>query len=396
MKQARDVLLALPVVTAMMLAGTVATGAEEPPAKPASPKSAAAPATVPAQGPAAAPSPEDVARGAALIARAVEGIGGAAAVDGVKTLELRGKGTRKAPTGPEVLPVETTTRILYPDRYRQDLTLPFGTMSTIITPKEGFLLAGEMGAMPLPEEQRAALSTSFRRNLVTLLRARKAPSFAAVKTGTATVDGTAVELVKVNESGETVTLAVDPASGHVLRASYPNAKAGVGPPGELSISYSDFRKAGSLVYPFTSIGMLNGEKVYESKLESVVVDGPLCQYGIVLRLASNYSHISHVPFIAGPGVRDVDQSYFHMDSEFLHLHMWLHGTLEKKGWPIRDNFTRLGPATGKTGHSRGPRQDQRCEFFTESLHRPVITPSHAEAQDYFIWLSGPIRARTKR
>jgi hypothetical protein len=236
-----------------------------------------------AQGPppAASPAPaQDAEQGASLIARAVLGLGGAAAIDGIKTLELRGKGTRTAPSGLEV-PIETTTRILYPDRFRQDIKITLaaiesvGAIATVVTDREAFLLAGGDAPQLLPEAQRAALAASFRRNLVTLLRSRKDPSFVAARTGAASIDATPVEVVRVGLAGETMSLAIDPATGRTLRLICANVSPGKGPSGELTILYSDFRQAGPIVYPFESTGTLDGKKVYESKLEAIVVDGPI-------------------------------------------------------------------------------------------------------------------------
>ena len=63
--------------------------------------------------------PIDAARGAALIQRAVNALGGAAVVDAVRTLELHGRSTRVLPNGAE-LQVETASYWMPPGRYRQD------------------------------------------------------------------------------------------------------------------------------------------------------------------------------------------------------------------------------------------------------------------------------------
>src|SRR6266702_2099961 len=139
------------------------------------------------------------ASGAALIAQAVEAYGGAAAVDAVTALELKGKGTRRVQE--DDLPVTTLTRFYFPDRYYQELVLPMGTMKTVLSPSAAFLVAGE-GSLPLPDAERQTLQKLVQRNVLAVLRARAEPGFTAALAGTDRVNGTAVQLVDVTRPGD--------------------------------------------------------------------------------------------------------------------------------------------------------------------------------------------------
>jgi hypothetical protein len=219
-------------------------------------------------------SPEDE-KGMALIRKAVEGMGGAAAVDGVKTLELRGKATRKFPGGNNV-DFASTTYLLFPDLYRQDVTLPMGSLVTVWSPQGAFTDMGD-GPVILPDAQRTAMEQGFRRNLVGLMKARTSPGFRATAKGPGTTStGAAVELVEVTSQGHTTTLGIDAASGRVLMAKWEGRIGAGGEPGETVTEFSDFKAVpGGLTYPYALSSVFAGNPTHSVALESVVVNGAM-------------------------------------------------------------------------------------------------------------------------
>ncbi|MFI5079143.1 MAG: M16 family metallopeptidase, partial [Vicinamibacteria bacterium] len=86
----------------------------------------------------AAPSADAKAKGQALLAKAVEGLGGAAALDGVTSYVATGQTTVKTPQGEFTL--QTKETLVMPDRFRQDLTLPMGAMTVVIAGTEAFMI----------------------------------------------------------------------------------------------------------------------------------------------------------------------------------------------------------------------------------------------------------------
>jgi hypothetical protein len=202
------------------------------------------------------------------VEQAVKAMGGAAAIDSVKALELKGTGTRRVQGND--LAVTTTARYFFPDRSYQELVLPMGTMKTVVTPTEAFIVAGE-GALPLPEGERQALLKLMNRNLVAVLQARRRPGFKAVVTGPGTVGGTAVQMVKLETGADTLTMAIDPATGRVLQTTSESG-GGASPAGTLVVTYSDYRPAGPIVYPYAATGTFAGQPAFTSKLDSVVVN----------------------------------------------------------------------------------------------------------------------------
>lgn len=243
-------------------------------ALPLAAQSADKPKPKPAAAPPAAAAAAPATDGAALVAKAVLGFGGPAAIDGVSAIEVKSKGTRHIQG--DDLPVTTISRFFFPDRYYQEIQMPMGVMKTVVGPKEAFLVAGE-GSLPLPEGERVALMKLLQRNVIALLRARHEAGFTAVAKGTSTVDGRAVSLVDVTRNGDTVTLAVDDANGQVLRISYTQAPGGAVPAGEFVITYSDYKKgpAGPLVYPFNAVATMAGQPAFSQRIESIVVNPKL-------------------------------------------------------------------------------------------------------------------------
>ncbi len=124
-----------------------------PPPPSAAPVGAGASAGKPAMAPsgaagAAAGSPQAAdakAKGQALLGKVVEGVGGAAVLDGVKSYVAEGEMTVKTPQGEFTLKTKET--MVMPDRFRQDMTLPMGQMAIVIAGPEAFMAvaAGRAG-----------------------------------------------------------------------------------------------------------------------------------------------------------------------------------------------------------------------------------------------------------
>jgi hypothetical protein len=211
---------------------------------------------------------------AALVAKAVQAFGGPGAIDSVKSLELKGSGRRRVQAND--LPVTTLTRYFFPDRYYQELVLPMGVMKTVVGPKTAFIVAGE-GALPLPDAERQSLLKLMRRNLISVLKSRNEPGFSAKVTGVDTVEGRPVKLVNVSRAGDTLLLAIDPASGEVRQTRWENT-GGLSTAGTLVVTYSDYQPVGtisSLRYPFRAFATMAGQPAFSQTLDAVVVNPPL-------------------------------------------------------------------------------------------------------------------------
>jgi hypothetical protein len=197
-------------------------------------------------------------------------MGGAAAVDGTRTLELKGHARRIFPGGQETK-FESTTTILLSGAVRQDLDLAFGRLTTVWTNQGAFTDMGN-GPVLLPDVQRAELEAGFRRNLVVLLQARKQPDFHAFARGAVSVGSTPAEEIEAHFAGQATTLAIDRATGRILRSRSVSPMEARSGKRETSTEYSDYRMVDGLTYPFSATTSIRGEPAAAIQLESVRVN----------------------------------------------------------------------------------------------------------------------------
>jgi zinc protease len=205
-----------------------------------------------------------------ILTRAVEAVGGPAVVDGMESLSLTGTASQVTPQGEVEIPFESV--LVFPDRLRQALTLPFGELTMALTGDGGFMI-GPQGPMDLPDSQRQALRTQFLRTPMLLLRARGEDGFEATSLGSGEIAGATYQLVQVEYEGMLTTLGFDPESGRltVLRYQGPGP---TGAPGEVVQTLSDFREAdGGLVYHHRSEATFDGEPMGGMTVETVGVGG---------------------------------------------------------------------------------------------------------------------------
>ncbi len=208
------------------------------------------------------------ARGRELIARAVEGIGGAERLDALKTYHSKMSATVENPAGTMIL--KARAAIVLPDRMRWEVTLPFGTMVQVLNGDDSFSQSPQSTG-PLGSSERKELKKSLLRLAPVLLQQRDAAGFKAVATGAGEVEGTKVELVHVELDGDANTLGVDPVTGRILSLAYRGTNF-LGAPGKLEQRFSDFREVDGLVLPFASVTTFDGEPMLSGTVESTELD----------------------------------------------------------------------------------------------------------------------------
>ena len=156
-------------------------------------------------------------KGRELIAKAVAGIGGAERLDALKSLSMSAAMEATTPQGS--MKVALKALVALPDRLRQEMQLPFGTMIQVLNGDNSFAQSPQ-GVQPLNESQRGQLEKGLRRVAPVLLSLRDSEGFKAVATGAGEVDGTKVEMVHVDYHGDVNTLGIDPATGRILSVAY--------------------------------------------------------------------------------------------------------------------------------------------------------------------------------
>lgn len=262
----------LVAVTCAASASVVAGQSPAPSASPAAsapPPAIASPSPVP---PPFTPSSPDPARGAELRKKAVAAHGGAAAIDAIQRLELRGFSGRTMP-GQDPIEMSSHTHMVIPGLYRNELGTQAGPIATLLNREGAFvLLAG--GAMPLPDAESEALRATANRNLMVLLRTHDPKDVRVARVGAARLPEGEVEMVEFEMSGQKTVLAIDPKTGLVRQSIYTMPMGGA--TSQVVATYSDYRPLSNGVkYPFKSQGTVDGKPVFTSRLENVVVNGTI-------------------------------------------------------------------------------------------------------------------------
>jgi hypothetical protein len=186
-------------------------------------------------------------RGQQLVAKAVETLGG-------PKLDQLVSFQRKELRGNEV---KNTLLLAFPGGMRLETIRPNFTLVSVITPAESFLIVNN-AARPMTEANRTAIHKELNHEPIALFRARNRSDFQAWVAGTDKVGETAVERLDVELPGFSTTLAVDPATGRILRQTYRGRGPG-GVLGEIVINYSDFRSVEGLLMPFKLNATFDGQ-----------------------------------------------------------------------------------------------------------------------------------------
>jgi hypothetical protein len=212
-------------------------------------------------------------RGAAeLLEKALAGLGGASRVDSVKTLMVKSKQWTRTSEGP--LETSRMTYYQFPNSYRSEVTMGKTTVATIVN-SEGAFLSSAAGAIQLSQAQRGAVERSITRDPLILLKTRRDRAFLAEPGGAGSVAGRPVHFLRIKLVFDTTTLAVDDRDGRVLQIDYTTRGGSPEKEGTMKVAFSDFRAIQGLAYPFLATGVFNGEKVLESRIESVELDKPV-------------------------------------------------------------------------------------------------------------------------
>ncbi len=229
----------------------------------------------PSSGASASPvdaSPEAASKGKALIEKAVTAIGGAKALDAVTSFAEKSTFSLQAPQG--AMDIKVNVQLVVPDRLRQELSMPMGTISMVLDKGKAFVITPG-GAQDLPDSQRAKLAKELLHVPWLILRQRNASGFKATAKGADKVGDTPVEDVVVEYGGEVLTLGID-GTGRVLRLKYRGEPPAGGPPGDVSDVFSDFRDAGQgLTLPFKHAVSFNGQEMMSATRETVTINGPV-------------------------------------------------------------------------------------------------------------------------
>jgi YHS domain-containing protein len=214
-----------------------------------------------------------VAEGQKLVDRAVAAIG-TPAVDALTSYVESMTQVQSRPQG-EVT-VATKTMWSFPDRVRQERTMTMQgktmTSATVMAPDGLWFVAGQGQVFPMRAAARASLEQEFGRNPVALLRGQRARGFTPLAAGKTTIDGLAVDNLRIVSGPIDVVLALD-ASGRIRTASYRD-RNNDGEFGQFVVTYSDFRSVSGLMLPHATRATFDGQPypALSAALDSIAIN----------------------------------------------------------------------------------------------------------------------------
>jgi hypothetical protein len=205
-----------------------------------------------------------------VLAKAVAAVGGAAVVDGVKTMVVRSRDSRATPAG--TADVLTTSYFRYPVMFRQEIEINGGKIAMVSTPNGAFLM-GPGQFVELSAAERQNVEVTALRNIVTLLKSRRNQYFALEGVTAASIDGRDVDLLEIAIREERTKIAVDRQNGRIVQQVYQTGDPADPVRDTIVVSYSEFREmTPGLTLPSRARGTREGKVVFDSAIESVAVN----------------------------------------------------------------------------------------------------------------------------
>ena len=220
---------------------------------------------------------ENLAKGKALIDKAVAAHGGLAAFKNVKAVSYKGTLTISTPNGDFPLNVEELKA--YPNQSKSLITMMGRTMHDINNGASGWKTDPQtQSIVAKSEEDMVKEQDEWSRDLVLLFQSSDAPSYQAVYDGEGAISGASVDWVAImTKNGNTVCrLGINGTSGLLACKEY----TGETPAGEGKIEevFEAFSDAGGIKLPSTSIRKVNGQKFAQLNLGQILVN-PEVAYG---------------------------------------------------------------------------------------------------------------------
>jgi zinc protease len=202
----------------------------------------------------------------ALLAKVIEGMGGAAKLQSVKAVKQTATVTQKTPQGD--IPVEIESVTVVPNQTHLRAQTPQGEMVRVVTPSFAYMSMGAMGTREFPSSMRDEALKDLRRSPIYV--AQHANDVKVALGGTEKVGDVEAQVLDVNADGAQTRWFVDPKSGHIVRSQY----QGITPngPAEVQSDFSDFKTVDGITFPFSSKQSQNGQESASIQVKDVTVN----------------------------------------------------------------------------------------------------------------------------
>lgn len=206
------------------------------------------------------------AEGRALLSKVIEAVGGKALIDGMSAVRVTSQRTMITPQGE--MQGESVTLVQYPMSVRQEMTLPMGTMTSVITPDGSFVMS-PMGTQDLPSSQRDSVMNDIRADFLHILKSSGDAKYTFAAGATEKVGDVTARVLDISTGTGTVRWLVDPSTGRILRTT----RTSSGPQGgEIVTNYADWKAFGPISMGSSLTTTRNGQPSGSSKITNVEVN----------------------------------------------------------------------------------------------------------------------------
>lgn len=218
-------------------------------------------------------SPSQLEEGRELIDMAIEAIGGVRILDGIRTLVIEAEVQYGMDGGGGTL-LDVKTSIQFPNRFRREATTPQGSLITVVTPDDSFVIVADT-LFDLSDYERFRLEDSILRHPIPLLKTRIDPTFRAIPRISDEVEGRTSRLVDVDVMAKKTTLAIEEKTGRILESRFTIVSETDGSEQKAVVRFGHFRDTDGLVFPFSASMTVDDIEVAMTSITSVTVNGEL-------------------------------------------------------------------------------------------------------------------------
>ncbi|HET8548068.1 MAG TPA: insulinase family protein [Bryobacteraceae bacterium] len=198
-----------------------------------------------------------------LVRQAVEAHGGGKAIESVRA--VRGKSKLTMSMGGQTMNVENEEMVIFPDKYRMQMTLPMGQMVQGYDGKVVWVQQGTQGR-EMPAEMGAEVRNGILRSgSIGLLR--------SALDGSAEIAATDANTILWKKGETTMRITFDPETKRVAKVAYRGM--GMGGPADMEAQYRDYRKIGDVWWPHQATVLQNGQKFVEVTVTEIVLNPDL-------------------------------------------------------------------------------------------------------------------------
>ncbi len=206
------------------------------------------------------------AEGKALLNKVMDAMGGKAMIDGIKAIRVTSARTMITPQGE--MQAENSTLVQYPFSIRQEMKLPMGTMTSVITADAAFVIT-PMGTQDLPSSQRDAAAADIRSDVIHILKNADDPKYVFSAGGTEKVGDVTGRVLDISPGSGSVRWVVDPSNGRILRST----RTVAGPQGgEIVTDYHEWTKFGPITIASSATQFRGGKQSGSFKITNVEIN----------------------------------------------------------------------------------------------------------------------------